>query len=60
MYKVILTSVCEKECEICVLYHTVANVRHPVRGYVKGQDIFAPNMGNVFLLNKYKKSLFVF
>jgi len=60
MYKVILTSVYEKERAICVLYHTVANVCHQIRSYVKRQDIFARNLGNVFRLNKGKNSLFLF
>jgi hypothetical protein len=60
MYKVILTSVYEKEFGIFVPLHTVAKVRHPVRGYVKVQGIFAPNFGNVFALNKDKNSLLVF
>ena len=60
MYKIILTSVYEKGCANCELYYTVANVRHPIRGYVKGQDIFAPNLGNVFPLNKGKNSLLLF
>jgi hypothetical protein len=60
MYKVILTSVYEKECGIFVPFPTVVNVRHPVRGYVKNQGIFAPNLGNVFSLKKVKIPCFYF
>jgi len=60
MYKAILTSVYEKEFGIFVPFHTFVNVRQPLRGYGKGQDMSAPNLGNVFPLNNGKNTLLLF